>query len=423
MNHATHSYIRSTKPSHRDGASRRGERGVTLIELMVSVVVGSMLVGFVFDIHGRMSTAFRAQNNIGSLQQGIRAANELMARDIRQAGFMMPDGAFVSSAFNPATSPVVQIDTNGNKFVPGFSVFNNPEGRGDDQMQPDRVHVFYADPDPTYQTVVVGDVTPTSVGVITSSLFQPGELVLLARQDPTPHPHPLGGNLPMVTKYFACVVEVTGNLGTSPGGHDQLFFDASPFNTAANEHCFIPTQTAVVDPTAPGVVGKTQVFRLVARAYRIDVSRELMAPLEINVTGGLLNVSGGLTPDWVIMGIGFVDLQITQRVVEEVSDLADPDNDGNPRMDWYSAGGPFPLNAHLTQVGIGLVARTARPVEGVRSTEIPVLYDLASNPPRNNNPLGDAVGPKLLTNPEYSGDHVYRHSYMSVDMRNIGVAF
>jgi prepilin-type N-terminal cleavage/methylation domain-containing protein len=416
MNHATHSYSRSTKPSHRDGASRRGERGVTLIELMVSVVVGSMLVGFVFDIHGRMSTAFRAQNNIGSLQQGIRAANELMARDIRQAGFMMPDGAFVSSAFNPATSPVVQV-AGGNNFVPGFSVFNNPEGRGDDQMQPDRVHVFYADPDPTYQAVVVGDVTPISVGVNTSSIFQPGELVLLARQDPAPHPHPLGGNLPMVTKYFACVVEVTGSFGgSSPSGFDQLFFEPSAFNTAANEHCFIPTQTALVDPSAPGVVGKTQVFRLVARAYRIDVSRELMAPLEIDVTGGLLNA-------WAIMGIGFVDLQVTQRFVEEVSDGADPDNDSNFRMDWYSAGGPFPLNSHLTQVGIGLVARTARPVEGVRSTEIPVLYDLASNPPRNNNPLGDAVGPKLLTNPEYSGDHVYRHSYMSVDMRNIGVAF
>jgi hypothetical protein len=141
-----------------------------------------------------------------------------------------------------------------------------------------------------------------------------------------------------------------------------------------------------------------------------------VAPLEIDVTGGLLNL-------WVLMGIGFVDLQITQRFVEEVSDLADPDNDGNPRMDWYSAGGPFPLNSHLTQVGIGLVARTARQVEGVRSTRIPVLYDLETNPPRNHNPLGDAVGPKELTNPEFSGDHIYRHSYMSVDMRNIGVAF
>ncbi len=416
MNHATHSHLRSTRASHRDGAFRRGERGLTLLELMISVVVGSMLVGFVFDIHGRMSTAFRAQNNIGSLQQGIRAANELIARDIRQAGFMMPDGAFVSSNFNPATSPVVQI-AGGNRFVPGFSVFNNPEGRGDDQMQPDRVHVFYADPDPNHQTVVVGDVTPTSVGVITSSIFLPGELALLVTQDPVPRPHPLGGNMPPVSRYYACVVEVTNSSGgTSANGHDELFFEPSLYNTVANEHCFIPTQTAIVDPTTPGVVGRTQVFRLIARAYRIDVTRELASPLEIDVTGGLLN-------EWVLMGIGFVDLQITQRFVEEVSDLVDPDNDGNPRMDWYSAGGPFPLNSHLTQVGIGLVARTARQVEGVRATQIPVLYDLDNNPPRNHNPLGDAVGPKLLTNPEFSGDHVYRQSYMSVDMRNIGVAF
>jgi prepilin-type N-terminal cleavage/methylation domain-containing protein len=418
MNHATHSLFRSVRSSSRERASRRGERGITLIELMIAMVVGSILVGFVFDIHSRMTDAFRSQNNIGSLQQGIRAANELMARDIRQAGFMMPDGAFVASSFNPLTSPVVQV-VGGNKLVSGLTIFNNPSTRNDNEMQPDRVHIFYADPNPVHQAVVVGDITPVSVGVNISSVFQFNDLLLFVRQDPVPRPHPLGGTMPNLTGYFACVVQVTGTSGVdSPNGHDQIFFDpGTAFNTATNDHCFVPGKEAIVDPVPLGPnAPKTQVFRLIARAYQIntDPGRPAQGALEIHP-------SGGLDGPWSTMGIGFVDLQVTQRRVEEVSDLADLDGDGNDRVDWYSSGGPFPANSHLTQVGVSLVARSVREVEGVVSATIPVLQDPGF--PRAHNPLGDSGGPKLRTNPEYRGDHVFRQSSMVVDMRNIGVSF
>jgi hypothetical protein len=61
-------------------------------------------------------------------------------------------------------------------------------------------------------------------------------------------------------------------------------------------------------------------------------------------------------------------------------------------------------------------------VEGVSSIRIPVLSSV--NPLlRNNNPLGDAGGPKSTTSTEFNGAYVYRQSSMIVDMRNIGVAF
>jgi type IV pilus assembly protein PilW len=418
MNHATHPYHPLAKPSHRARASRRRERGLTLVELMIGVVVGSILVGFVFDIHSRMSSAFRAQNNIGSLQQGIRAANELLARDARLAGFMMPDGFFVSSAFPTAqTMPglVQGPDPNGIRTVRALTVFNNPAALPDNRMQPDRIHIFYADPDPNRDYVVVGEVTPTTVSVDRATLLIPGDLLLMVRYETmSAPPHPLGGNLPAPPRYHACVVMLTGT-GPSPTGNEQLIFDASgaPFNTANNDHCFI---NAPSDQRAI-VADETHVFRLNARAYRIDTNDPLAAPLQVSATGGLL----GLSPsDWQVMGIGFVDLQITQRFVEEVSDGNDPDADGNPRMDWYASGPPFPANTHLTEMGISLVARTARSVEGVRAISVPVL----STGPRNNNPVGDAGGPKnMLASPEFTGDHIYRQSSMIVDTRNVGVAF
>lgn len=418
MNHATPSLFRSVRSSSRERASRRGERGITLIELMIAMVVGSILVGFVFDIHSRMSSAFRSQNNIGSLQQGIRAANELLARDIRQAGFMMPDGAFVASSFNPVTAPVVQV-VGGNKLVSGLTIFNNPDGRSDNEMQPDIVHIFYADPNPIHQAVVVGDATSVSVGVNISSVFQFNDLVLFVRQDPTPRPHPLGGNMPNLTGYFACVVQITGSFGGSsvPGGHDELYFEPfNAFNTPTNDHCFVPGKEAIVNPTLDPNEPKTQVFRLIARAYRINTEPGKVAEGAMEI-----HPNGGLDGPWSTMGIGFVDLQVTQRRVEEVSDLADLDGDGNDRVDWYSSGGPFPANSHLTQVGVSLVARSVREVEGVVSATVPVLQDPGF--PRNHNPLGDSGGPKLRTNLEYRGDHVFRQSSMVVDMRNIGVSF
>src|SRR5690606_13990093 len=119
-------------------AALRGQRGLTLIELMVAVLVASILIGFVFEIQGRMSSAFRTQTNISSLQQAVRAANELIARDARLTGFMMPNGVRVSSEFVDGlpglTTGLVQNDGM-NNFVPALSVFNNPDGRTLTQMQ------------------------------------------------------------------------------------------------------------------------------------------------------------------------------------------------------------------------------------------------------------------------------------------------
>jgi prepilin-type N-terminal cleavage/methylation domain-containing protein len=415
-------------------AFRRGQRGLTLIELMIAVLVASLLVGFVFEIQGRMSSAFRSQTNIGSLQQGVRAANELMARDARLAGFMMPAGARVSSDFVvglPGLTPglVEPHPLGGGNFVRPLVVFNNPDGLPDDRMQPDRVHFFYADPNPLAQVVVERILSPTAVIVSDSTIFQAGDLVLFARRDPTPIHHPLGDELPMIVRYFSCVARLT-DVGFDPAGPVFRFDADAPFNTAGNEHCFV-TNASEQPAIAQDTTEKTQVFRLIARAYRVDTGRPEIAPLERSNTGGLGNGAAG--GDWQEMGIGFVDLQISRRLVEEVSDATDVDGDGNLRMDWYAVDPPpSPPARHLTQLGIGLVARTVRAMEGVRATTIPVLT--GANFPggtRTNNPFGDAGGPKNRFSIEYNpgadmlrgGDHVYRRSMSIVDIRNLGVSY
>lgn len=417
----------ASQPARDPASIRRGERGLTLVELMVAVLVASILIGFVFDIQGRMSTAFRSQTSIGSLQQGVRAATELIARDVRLAGFMAPNGIRVSSIFGTAppglTPGLVQNDGFGNFSVPSLFIANNPDARGPTGMQPDRIHMFYADPSPAVQTTVVNVIGPTDVEVFDGSGFEEGNLVLLSRRDPTPRPHPLGPDLPMLTNYFACLVRLTAVVDR------QLTFDASgaPFNTAGNEHCFNAAGT--VEPAIlVGSTEKTQVIPLVARAYQIDTSSE--ASLRVGALERSEN--GGLTGEWQEIGIGFVDLQISQRYVEEVDDAVDLDSDGDTRADWYTSDGLLGPNFHRTQVSIGLVARTPQSVEGVSARVVPVLTcgDGTTNCAVANNAFGDADPGKTISLPEYNpeddpagGEHVYRQSTTFVDIRNLEVAY
>jgi hypothetical protein len=423
MNHAIHAWQQAAPRARRGLESRRGERGLTLVELLIAALIASLLIGFVFDIQGRMSGAFRSQINVGSLQQGVRAANELIARDARLAGFMLPDGVHVSSRFPlPETAPgLVVQDADGFNFVPALAVFNNPRNMPSNRMQPDLVHFFYADPNPLTHAVVE-KVAGSIVTVDNAILFQEQDLVVFAKRDPAAPVHPLGNNMPTPARYFACMVRISA-LG--PGPNQLMFLDdpIDPFNTAANEHCHITSATQ-----QPAMAEGAQVFRIVAHAYRIDTTatRESVGALEISRTGGL---TAGQGEDWSVVGIGFVDLQISQRRVEAVSDNQDPDGDGNARADWYSSAGPFPANAALTQLGISLAARTVRQVEGVtaRAGDIPVLTsrDAAGNPIGDpaHNPIGDAQGPKDLNVPEFDGDYVYRELSTIVDIRNLGVAY
>lgn len=61
------------------------ERGVSLIELMIAMVLGLIVIGGVISLFVSNSQTYRATEALSHVQESARTAFELLARDIRQA--------------------------------------------------------------------------------------------------------------------------------------------------------------------------------------------------------------------------------------------------------------------------------------------------------------------------------------------------
>lgn len=73
MNQRTHRLVR--------------QNGLTLIELMISMVIGLVLVGGVLSIFVSTNQTAKLNDNLMRVQENARGAFEVMARDIREAGY------------------------------------------------------------------------------------------------------------------------------------------------------------------------------------------------------------------------------------------------------------------------------------------------------------------------------------------------
>lgn len=65
---------------------RRSSLGVSLVELMISMVLGLIVAGAAVAMFATNRVTYSASENMGRIQEAGRTAFELMARDVREAG-------------------------------------------------------------------------------------------------------------------------------------------------------------------------------------------------------------------------------------------------------------------------------------------------------------------------------------------------
>jgi prepilin-type N-terminal cleavage/methylation domain-containing protein len=368
---------------------RRGEAGFTLIELMISLLIASIMVGLVFAIYTRMSVAYRGQSAVSELQQALRASKDQVVKHVRSAGHMIPNG-FEFAGTGGVVQPIV---------------VNNDPAAGDATFNPDELRVYYADasamaaivsppPAPPYPSLSVDDVDE----------FEVGDVAVIVRLKALSG---AAAGVAAIAQYDACVVKITGVTPGTPGTID-FASSAAPYNTATNAHC----QNAL---TGGGV---STLYRFVGRAFRIDPdpARRALALLQVSPSGGLV------ANDWQDMGVGFTDLQLAVRYYED-GDAVDVDGDGDPTRDWYSGAAPPLLAAMPMEVSLSLAVRTVNQVNLVATGSTPNFTE--GNPDHNR--FGDAPSIALAGVPnaarpaQYQGNHIYRWASVRIDLRNLGV--
>ena len=66
---------------------RLAQRGVTLVELMISLVLGLLVTAAIYQIFLSNQQTYRMQRSLAQIQENGRFALEILARDIRQVGY------------------------------------------------------------------------------------------------------------------------------------------------------------------------------------------------------------------------------------------------------------------------------------------------------------------------------------------------
>ena len=96
--------------------TRYSERGFTLLEMLVGVVISSLVLAALASTFMSQSRTYRAQEHISEMQQGIRATLYMMTQEIRMAGYN-PTGATFDGITYDTSQLRVKADLNGDGDV------------------------------------------------------------------------------------------------------------------------------------------------------------------------------------------------------------------------------------------------------------------------------------------------------------------
>lgn len=91
-------------PTRREdnGAHRNPEAGFSLIEVMSALVILAIAMTAVFATFISQQKSFTVQSRVAEMQQNLRQAVEYMSRDIRLAGYGIPDNVTIPNTLIPS---------------------------------------------------------------------------------------------------------------------------------------------------------------------------------------------------------------------------------------------------------------------------------------------------------------------------------
>ncbi len=75
------------RPRHRSSGPPQGQRGFTLVELLVTMVISGVVMAGIYTTFAAQQNSYIVQSEVAALQQNLRAAMYNLKREIRMAGY------------------------------------------------------------------------------------------------------------------------------------------------------------------------------------------------------------------------------------------------------------------------------------------------------------------------------------------------
>lgn len=219
-------------PTRRESsnAHRNPEAGFSLVEVMAALVILTIAMTAVFATFTSQQRSFTVQSRVAEMQQNLRQAVECMSRDIRLAGYGIPDNVVIPDTIIAA----------GVTSIRSLYAKDNTTG-------PDQVYILYMFDMDTNQPPAVNTVAMASTGSVNvdnTDGFLPtgGELVLITD----------GATADLFRTTLVAGGVLTFGGGAYNSGHTKLYGVGPPPSTVAKARFvryFIDTTTDLAHPT------------------------------------------------------------------------------------------------------------------------------------------------------------------------------
>lgn len=212
-----------------DMVPRHSEAGFSLIEVMSALVILAIALTAVFATFISQQRSFTVQNRVAEMQQNLRQAVEYISRDIRQAGYGIPDNVAVPGTANPA----------GITSIRSLYAIDNTTG-------PDQIYLLYmfdmdANQPPAVNTAAMAGTGSVNVDNTIGFLPTGGELVLIT--DAT--------TADLFQTTLAGGGVLTFGAGAYNTGHSKLYGVGPPPSTVAKARFVRYFIDSTTDPSHP----------------------------------------------------------------------------------------------------------------------------------------------------------------------------
>ncbi len=271
-------------------------KGFTLIELLIAMAISGIVAGAIFTAFKSQQKSYLIQDQVAEMQQNLRAAMDIIARDVRMAGFGF--GGYVNS-----------IET-----------FNN---------NPDQIDLIYADAGVT-TSISASMPNPSAIfNVDSTSGFQEGDLIVIT--DGT------SGTLLTITKVLSVSSRLQHNPSATinpPGGQNTFPPGGYGQGSIIYKLKYVSYKVDSTDPDHPTMRvalggGGYQPF-----AENIEDLQVVIIFADGNEANTYNNTDGDTTND-------YDDIRLIRISILARTDIPDPDFNGQrPVIEDHAGGAP-----------------------------------------------------------------------------------